>query len=222
MGVPVTRLPDPVTVFIPRCSTAHCSSASWPRAARRRMRYSFRLRSSRFTAVHRLSPSTLRAEVRLAERSAGGSHAAAVRLFSETGLLVASLDGVRFAPAGAAAVPDVGPYNSFRWRQLPSPPNAAAAVSAHGAWVVLTDGSETGMRLVTALTAAGGRCLAVRAGGADDPHGIDASTIASLDGDALNACLSDESWRGGLVLRGVVHAWSLDADNGADDDDRTD
>ena len=76
--------------------------------------------------LHRLSPSTLRAEVRITERSAGGSIAAAVRLFSETGSLVASLDGVRFAPAGAAAVPDVGPV------QRSLAPIAVASESCRG------------------------------------------------------------------------------------------
>ena len=160
----------------------------------------------------------VRAEVRITENRPGGSVAASVRLFSEDDLLVASLDGVRLAPASSASLGELAAYH-VRWRRMSADTPAEVAPRADGAWIVLTDGSATGHAIVAALTASGGRCLEVRTGPATGRDGETAWTIAQSDASAMHACLSDSSWRGGLPLRGIVHTWSLDAAPAAGVDD---
>ena len=152
--------------------------------------------------LHGAAPARLRAEVTISNRGAGGSIAAGVRLFAEDDSLAAALDGVRFAPADAAKLADVGPYD-VRWHALA--PTATAPDrdrgNARGAWLVLTNGHETGAAIVSALTTAGGRCLEVRSGD-----------------DTIRVSLSNPDWRDGQPLRGIVHTWSLDADSARDTD----
>jgi acyl transferase domain-containing protein/NAD(P)-dependent dehydrogenase (short-subunit alcohol dehydrogenase family)/acyl carrier protein len=150
--------------------------------------------------LHRTAPPRLRAEVTISDRGTGGTIAAAIRLLAEDDSLVASLDGVRFAPADAARLADVGPYD-VRWHALTAPAPGLKRGDAHGAWLVLTNGHETGAAIVSALAAAGGRCLEVRSSDA-----------------AIRASLSEPAWRDGQALRGIIHTWSLDADSAPDTD----
>ena len=146
-------------------------------------------------ALPRPLPERVRAQVRITERGAGGTLTAAVRLFAEDERLVAALDGVHLAPADAAALADVGPYE-IRWRELPATP-ASAPLSARGSWLVLSDGSQQGRALVAALKAHGGQCYEL---------------CSSADPDQLTRALSEfEKTRADAPLRGIVHAWSFDA-----------
>jgi acyl transferase domain-containing protein len=151
-----------------------------------------------FAGLRRI-PARVRAEARILERGAGGSLTATVRLFSEDERPIAALDGVQLAPADAATLTDVGPYE-VRWH--PAAPNPELA-SAAGRWLVLTDGSGPIRALVDALQAAGELCVELG---------------SSLE---LARALTEASASDSAPLRGVVHAFSLDADE-RDADDRHD
>ncbi|MEP7049212.1 MAG: type I polyketide synthase, partial [Pseudomonadota bacterium] len=133
-------------------------------------------------ALYRPLPARVRAEVRVTSQVAGSSLAAAVRLFSEQGVLLAALDGVRFAVADAAALADAGPYE-VEWQHVnPLPP--AAAKAAHGVWFVLGEERACGPALLAGLASAGGQCRQI------------------ADAAALRAALAAESE---LPVRGVLH-----------------
>jgi acyl transferase domain-containing protein/NADPH:quinone reductase-like Zn-dependent oxidoreductase/acyl carrier protein len=142
-----------------------------------------------FARLRRL-PARVRAQARIVERGASGSLTAAVRLFSEDDRPIAVLDGVQLAPADAAALTDVGPYEA-RWR-LAAPGHAPAP--ANGRWLVLTDGSAPIRSLVDALQAAGEPCVQL---GSD----VD-----------LASALTEANAGASAAVRGLIHAFSLDAD----------
>ena len=160
-------------------------------------------------------PARLRAVVSV-ERHASGTVDAAIRLHGDDDILVAALDGVRFAPADAAALRALGRSDAdlyeLRWHDAGAVP---AAGPADGAWIVL-GGGDTATSVVAGLTSTGGRCRQVRTGAASGPAADGTWTVAAGDGAALLDALTDASWREGLPVRGVVHAWALDGDPGDD------
>jgi acyl transferase domain-containing protein/NADPH:quinone reductase-like Zn-dependent oxidoreductase/acyl carrier protein len=162
--------------------------------------------------VHRPAPARVRAVAQVAPQAhAGASIEASVRVFDEDGALVATLDGARFAPADAAALAALAAGDDslyeVRWQPVLGESESRTPIDATGAWLVLAADDATGRALVASLTAAGGRCRQIH------PQ-------SSADFDGLQVQVADSAWRGGLPLRGIVHAWSL-AD-GSDDAARGD
>lgn len=144
---------------------------------------------------------------------AGGSLSADVTLLSEAGEAVAAMQGVRFAPAGAAALSAMNPAGKdlyeLAWAPAPALTNT---VRKPGAWIILADESGVGEELSLALRAKGDRVISVRraANGQSlqrlgDIWSMDASNPVHFE-----ILFSDDAWRKGAPLAGVVHLWSLD------------
>jgi acyl transferase domain-containing protein/NAD(P)-dependent dehydrogenase (short-subunit alcohol dehydrogenase family) len=147
-------------------------------------------------------------------RGEGGSLTADATLLAASGDVVAVMQGVRFAPAGAAALEALGQgsENIYEVGWTPAPALTGAAL-APGAWIVLADESRVGDGLCAALRAKGNRVLAVRrsAEGAALRQADDASwSLDPANPAQFDALFSDDQWRGGAPLAGVVHLWSLD------------
>ena len=143
---------------------------------------------------------------------------AAVRLFDESGTLVATLEGVRMARASASALSGLADNDrstyAVRWSPSKETLSAHAdAIDAHGAWLVFANEDSTGQALVETLTAAGGRCMLVIPGDSTAPIDASRRTIAGGDVKGVAACVADQTWRGTEPLRGIVHAWSLGAES---------
>ncbi|MGH9135410.1 MAG: SDR family NAD(P)-dependent oxidoreductase, partial [Ilumatobacteraceae bacterium] len=155
------------------------------------------------------APASVRAQVRVRRHGEAGSLTASVRLFADDGTRVAALDGLRFAPAGAAALAALGRSDSdlyeVGWDAVAAPD---APGDASGAWLVFAD-HEWGTAIVDGLRAAGGRCLLVRPDAMSATDGTDEWTLARGDVAGLRRIVADDTWRGGDALRGVVHAAAL-------------
>lgn len=147
-------------------------------------------------------------------REQSGSLTADVILRSDVGMVVAAMHGVRFAPAGAAALEAIGPGSEDLYEVAwAAAPPLTAARRAPGAWIVLADESGVGDTLGEALRAKGHAALAVRRAPNGAPLKRPHHGSWSLDpGDPtqFDALFSDNAWRGGAPLAGIVHLWSLD------------
>ena len=119
---------------------------------------------------------------------------------------------VRSLAAFGRAADDV---YEVRWHADPEPALDPPSSDASGAWIVLGSG-RAGQEIVQALTEAGGRCLELRPGDASASAPA-VWTVAPRDGSPIDRCITDDSRRDGRPLRGVVHAWSLDAHEHAEE-----
>jgi amino acid adenylation domain-containing protein/thioester reductase-like protein len=131
-----------------------------------------------------------------------------VRVFSETGELVAEILGARLryldeiATSGPGDAIERWRYD-LAWRQAPA---RADAGPLGGAWVILADCGGTGARLAETLRRTAERCVVIEVGSALAQ--LDADTWRASPGDvraALARILAEDRWRG------VIHLWSLDA-----------
>ncbi|MBI4995371.1 MAG: SDR family NAD(P)-dependent oxidoreductase [Rhodocyclales bacterium] len=138
---------------------------------------------------------------------------ASLTLETADGELVAAIEGMRFARADRNAFARHGAVDPWlyqvAWHATPMTA-AAADASAQGGWLVLADRSGVGDALVAELSARGGQCLRVYAGSAAERVATDVWTVDPMQRKQFAQILDEAPWRGGGVLRGVIHLWSLD------------
>src|SRR5262249_52387650 len=102
-------------------------------------------------------------------------------------------------------------FHRIEWRRADA--STAASSPSRGAWLVLADRSGVGDALAIALKKRGDACITVDHGSAYADERGEAFTIDAARPDHLRR-LRDDLRRRGVVLRGVVHLWALDAQPG--------
>ena len=83
---------------------------------------------------------------------------------------------------------------------------AASQPGQRGTWLVLSDNGGVGAHVAALAAAAGATCVVATAGGSR-PNGLTADPTNAADLDRLLDAVSAS----GAPLRGIVHAWNLDA-----------
>ena len=169
------------------------------------------LGADRFDVLH-TAPSRLLTRVRLRERGLGGSLCADV-LFESDGIVIAAIEGMRFAPADAKSFGarershDDALYEVI-WSRLPK---AAVPMrnSGRGRWLVFCDRAGVADRVCDHIEAAGGESVRVRPGDRYASTSPDTYTVNPINPRDFERLLA-ESRATDLPFDGVVHAWSLD------------
>jgi acyl transferase domain-containing protein/acyl carrier protein len=160
-------------------------------------------------------PARIHARITYERVREGGALAANVTLSAPDGSLVATLEGVRFAPANLHELVSLQKTDDWlyevAWRPLADAGTTSGTPSdSAGAWILLIDSRGVGNALAEALRARGAPCLCVRAGESLRQTGPDQWTIDPTRPGHYDAILAEKDWRGGAALAGVVHLWSLD------------
>ncbi|MEO8804874.1 MAG: type I polyketide synthase [Burkholderiaceae bacterium] len=138
----------------------------------------------------------------------GTSLSADVTICTPDGARVASLQGMRFAPADASAFA-VGPAGDdllydVIWQRAPLR-SASVRPTTDGTWLILADRSGAGEALAHALSLAGGRCVLVFAGAALGKTAAGHQTIDPAQPEHFLHVLAEAG-----PLRGAVHLWGGD------------
>lgn len=161
------------------------------------------------------APATDRCRARAVVRreGSGASLTADVRIENEYGAPVAMLDGVRFAPAEAAAfappaAPDDWTYEiSWERAARTAPPPRLGDER----WLVFADRSGCAESLEQALLARNVSCRVVRAGDGLGQHSGDRWTVDPANPEQIAETCAGERWSA------VVHLWALDCAPFGDD-----
>jgi NADPH:quinone reductase-like Zn-dependent oxidoreductase/acyl carrier protein len=155
----------------------------------------------------------LRARAWSRPAASGTSLEADVMLETADGVVVAVIEGMRFARAepdafaGGSAVEDS--LYEVAWHRLP-PGAPPAGTRADGDWLILCDRSGTADALVQELTARGGRCVRLLRDSACTRIAPDTWTIDPAMPDHFREVIRAGGWHSGAPLRGIVHLWDLD------------
>ncbi|MEO8152058.1 MAG: SDR family NAD(P)-dependent oxidoreductase [Rhizobacter sp.] len=127
----------------------------------------------------------------------GTSLSADVTISAPDGSVVASIRGMRFAPADARTLAEAPAAADLLYDvawQCAATRSPVGRQTADGTWLILADRSGMGEALVNELTRAGARCVRVFAG----------DSLDAVSGVISGVMPQAGSWRG------VVHLWGLD------------
>ncbi len=164
-------------------------------------------------------PARVFVDVTVERETEAGSLVANLAVRSSDGLLVARIEGARFAPATAQALASLGRSDDWLYQLawLPAPARQAASAARRGAWILLADEGGVAKALAQALAANGSRCLLVKAGAALEQIDADHWVIDPASPAHFDRVLAETGWRHGLPLVSIVHLWSLDPVAGTPD-----
>ncbi|MEP7121035.1 MAG: type I polyketide synthase [Byssovorax sp.] len=145
---------------------------------------------------------------------ADGNPVMDLAVMNEEGLALLEIAGLRVQRLGRPAAQDPFADCAYTvlWRQKELPAESAPArlVAKGGIWLVFVDERGTGADVAARLRARGDACVEVEAGPGFEQIGPTRCTIDPSRPEDYQRLLR-EAVGGGLVCRGVVHLWSLDA-----------
>ncbi len=135
-----------------------------------------------------------------------------VVLREPSGRVVAEVLGLQLqglAPAASSTGED--PYLALEWQPAPALATPVSGEAA-GRWLLLSDTRGVGDAVQALLQAQGGSVIRAVMSPPPQPPGADVLTVDPTSPEAM-ARLLHEASRDGTPLRGVVHLWSLDAED---------
>ncbi len=161
----------------------------------------------------RTDATRLLARARLRGSGMSTSLSADLTLETTDGVVVAEIEGMRFAAADRAALAGGDALDRLLyhvvWERTAEPADAGPADAA-GEWLLFADRAGKASMLAQMLADSGGRCSLVRVGAAyareDERHW----RVDPADAEQFERLLAEGGWGERRPLRGIVHLWNLD------------